>query len=35
MVIGYRRPVSALSSALLDFRPSLPAGGTVGAVMQK
>ncbi len=33
LVIGYRRPASALSRATLDFRPSLPAGGTIGGAM--
>jgi len=35
MVIGYRRPASALSTATLDFRPSLPSGGTLGDLMKK
>ena len=35
MVIGYRRPASALSTTTLDFRPSLPSGGTLGGVMPK
>lgn len=30
LVIGYRRPASALSTATLDFQPSLPSGGGLG-----
>jgi hypothetical protein len=31
MVIGYRRPTSALATTTLDFRPSLPSAGTIAA----